>query len=161
MSKTRISVIRIASAYLPFFILMSTTSSVLAENAVSQKKQVFATVTSEMHLFSTNNQREYLQLFIANALVLDGSAPFEFKGIPAIAGWFERSHAGLYSVTIIPGDPADIEIAKGRAFAVVPFTFTGTGPKGKTFTAKGYLTAVLVHVRARWRIKYMAASVTG
>lgn len=152
---------RMLWAVASFSIIAITPSFAVAGSVNTSRRAVLDTVASEMHFFSTNDQNKYLKLFSEDAVVLDDTTPFSFKGVSAIAGWFAQSHAGLHTVTISPGEPRDIEIAKDRAFAVVPFTFAGTDMKDKTFAAKGYLTVQLVHVDAGWRIRYLIVSVTG
>ncbi len=152
---------RMLWAVASLLIIAITPSLALAGSGNSSRHTVLDTVASEMHFFSTNDRSKYLKLFSEDAVVLDGTAPFSFKGVAAIAAWFTQSHAGLHSVTISPGEPRDVEIAKDRAFAVVPFTITGTDMKGATFAAKGYVTVELVDVKAAWQIRNLIVSVTG
>ena len=135
------------------FILACAAGSALA----SEQTAVMATVHQFVDGFNKGDVKTAVAACASPVSIIDDISPHAWQGPTACSNWSSAYDAnanknGITDGIVILGRPWHVDVAGGRAYVVVPVTYTYK-QKGKPVTESGSVfTVALKKVAAGWRI---------
>jgi ketosteroid isomerase-like protein len=130
---------------------------VSAPTAASEKTDAMATVRQFVQAFNKGDVKTAVAACADKAYIIDEFPPHEWNGEGACSKWAKDYDAdarknGITEGVVTLGSPLHVDVTAGRAYVVVPASYTFK-QKGKQVRETGStLTVVLQKGEAGWRI---------